>query len=61
MLSQLSKPRTINQFTPMTLKNINNDPCEYLRYYFETTPYLKEKIKLHQLLIKYCDEPQKKD
>ena len=48
MLSQLSKPRTINQFTPMTLKNINNDPCEYLRYQFERTSYLKERIRLHQ-------------
>ena len=61
MLSQLTKPRTMNQFTLMTMKTVNNDPCEYLRYHFETTPYLKEKIRLHQLLIKYCDEPQKKD
>lgn len=51
----------MNQFTSITMKTVNNDPCEYLRYHFETTPYLKEKIRLHQLLIKYCDEPQKKD
>ena len=61
MLSQLSKPRTINQFTPITLKNINNDPCEYLRYQFERTSYLKEKIRLHQLLIEYCRGPNTKE
>lgn len=61
MLSQLSKPKTINQFTPITLKNINNDPCEYLRYQFERTSYLKEKIRLHQLLIEYCREPNTKE
>lgn len=61
MLSQLTKPRTMNQYTLMNIKNINNDPCEYLRYQFEKTPYLKEKIKLYQILVNFCNEPTKKD
>ena len=61
MLSQLQKQLLTNEITSMTLKNINNDPCEYLRYQFEVASYLKEKIRLHQLLMKYCKEPNTKE
>lgn len=33
------------------------DPCEFLRRYLNNSSHLYEKKQLHNLLIKYCNEP----
>lgn len=38
-----------------TTKNL--DPCEFLRFCFHNSSHLYEKKQLHNLLIKYCNEP----
>ena len=57
MLPQIASPKLVNKCGQMAINNVAHDPCEYLRFAYTQSTYLKDKIAYYQVLIKYCDEP----
>ena len=57
MLPQITSPKLINKYGKFAINNVVHDPCEYLRFAYTQSAYLKDKIAYYQVLIKYCDEP----
>ena len=57
MLPQVTSPKLINKYGQITINNVVHDPCEYLRFIYNQSPYLRDKIAYYHVLIKYCNEP----